>query len=1703
MKKWKQRIFSGLLAAAVALGGMPGAALETRAESQENPGSLQSRLDFSGRPTYLAYNDIIGDKNMFTWTGQGETAEPGQFYDFRETAEGSGIYVLVSTANQERNKAVSLGANGSSVVVAQVDAEDTRQQWQFEKAGEGEEGFYLVKNVASEWYLTTPRSSEADPIDRQYLSVAEKDSSDAQLWKPSIPVNIRIDEEKPEPTVPAERKDHLASGANTGTSDQYLGVAGGSSKPGTALITWTGPEPNQEWKFAETEAGGNVYRIINTSSNLAIAAQDLREGSRLVQLEVSGDDKQLWTFVKTEEEGTYRFRNVGTHLYLTADVKNRGTMILQKNQMDSDLQLWRMANGTPVNAQEKIADYAVKIWVTDGIGVVSSQGAAVLAGEDVTFTLTPREGYKVSHIKFLVNGREQALSEGDNGTWTCTVTNVSEDLTVKAQGDVTTLNGYIYIPEDNYPGRNQCLSPRVVEGFDGTLYATFENGTPSEIIEGEYSFPIYESKDKGETWKRVGEVTNDDRVHPDDYYRIDEYYTGDDNGGAPKSATKVEKGEDGAVRHPWSMQNCPQLFVLPEDQGDLKAGTLICAGVAVPLEEGAETVSDKGYGGLWDSSLDLYYSTDGGRNWTFRSTIAAGGANPRNIMGYDPVWEPFFLYHEGNLICYYSDETDDAHGQKLVYKITKDGGRTWGDSVDIVAVPNQRSRPGMPVVTQLENGKWMLVYETVGMTSPIKSAYKIADDPYNWNPSQAGYNAGESGGLLPGIQNVYGGSPYVYTLGDGRVVAGTGSLSEVFVNTKNDGTGEWKACTTNAPAGYNRSYIQLSTGEFLIAGTEGPGFATQGNKIFVKKVDALSGTEKPDPDPEEPVSNLGIFEIYKAFRDEENVSPSGELVDPEFGTAQVALNSSLSPRMIELKYQENAGDNGKLLATFECNRLPKSDAALVAERQGNGGNIRDDISGFPVYESVDGGITWGGGYREKDARGGNWAPVGYVQNQGAESGVIGMRNCPQIYEMPETIGDLKKGTIICAGNSIQPGTNGAAADVEQSSTTYMDLCISTDLGRTWSHHSTLVGPIDGQCMLLHDTVWEPFFLTHEGRLYAFYSDESIDGTTDQDISYVVYDGEKWSEKHQVIYTRGQRPGMPVVSQLSDGRFMMTFEYAGGRSSGYILSAKNDPTKWLTKDGQYKETVSQDDYIRVNNSGSPYNIVTDTGVVVYNNNALGQFWVNSSKAPDEEGAFWIYYHTGLANAYNRQILPLANGDIMAVGGWNDSSITCVRLNYDMNPDSLSALESKVRYNGQPTYAAYNNSPLFTWTGAGDHAEPNQYYEFQEIKNGIYCLVSTNNGKAVTAKESSAGSGIEFAAKDTEDEKQKWVFEKAGVEGYYRVKNVASGLYMTTPRTAESDAMDLRLTLEEQRETDSQLWKFGIPVNEFTDEGEEKTFRVQVSAGEGGSIQADKTEVKEGGDVTFTIMPEEGFQVKDVVVNGESVGAVTSYTLKNVAGDVTVSAEFEAVPEPPVVKYTVMATAGEGGAISPETAEVDKGASVTFAILADEGFRIKDVVINGVSVGAVSSYTVENVTEDIVASAVFEKVTQPVQEMFDITTDSGKGGRISPASARVKKGETAEFKILPDKGYEIRDVKVDGVSVGKVSTYKFENVVKNHTITAAFKKTAARGTGGQSNDAGKGKSPKTGDTQPILPLVSAMLLAEGAAVYMRKRRKNGEI
>ena len=74
------------------------------------------------------------------------------------------------------------------------------------------------------------------------------------------------------------------------------------------------------------------------------------------------------------------------------------------------------------------------------------------------------------------------------------------------------------------------------------------------------------------------------------------------------------------------------------------------------------------------------------------------------------------------------------------------------------------------------------------------------------------------------------------------------------------------------------------------------------------------------------------------------------------------------------------------------------------------------------------------------------------------------------------------------------------------------------------------------------------------------------------------------------------------------------------------------------------------------------------------------------------------------------------------------------------------------------------------------------------------------------------------------------------------------------------------------------------------------------------------------------------------------------------------------------YTIKATAGAGGSISPSgDVSVREGSDQTFTITPDAGYAVSNVKIDGRSIGAVKSYTFENVTGSHTIEVVFVKGT----------------------------------------------------------------------------------------------------------------------------------
>lgn len=144
------------------------------------------------------------------------------------------------------------------------------------------------------------------------------------------------------------------------------------------------------------------------------------------------------------------------------------------------------------------------------------------------------------------------------------------------------------------------------------------------------------------------------------------------------------------------------------------------------------------------------------------------------------------------------------------------------------------------------------------------------------------------------------------------------------------------------------------------------------------------------------------------------------------------------------------------------------------------------------------------------------------------------------------------------------------------------------------------------------------------------------------------------------------------------------------------------------------------------------------------------------------------------------------------------------------------------------------------------------------------------------------------------------------------------------------------------------------------------------------------------------------------------------------------------------FTVTATAGSNGNISPSgTMIVSNGGSQSFIITPNTGYYVFDVQVDGISVGAITSYSFTNVNANHSIHVTF------AINKFVISAYSGPNGSIYPGGpVSVNYGDSKSFVISANTGYHILNVLVDASTVGAITNYDFTNVTTNHTISATF-------------------------------------------------------
>lgn len=143
----------------------------------------------------------------------------------------------------------------------------------------------------------------------------------------------------------------------------------------------------------------------------------------------------------------------------------------------------------------------------------------------------------------------------------------------------------------------------------------------------------------------------------------------------------------------------------------------------------------------------------------------------------------------------------------------------------------------------------------------------------------------------------------------------------------------------------------------------------------------------------------------------------------------------------------------------------------------------------------------------------------------------------------------------------------------------------------------------------------------------------------------------------------------------------------------------------------------------------------------------------------------------------------------------------------------------------------------------------------------------------------------------------------------------------------------------------------------------------------------------------------------------------------------------------------------------------------AIVDDNEYQLDVIISDGQDIGT--------------ARATLGTKEKVVYTYYIITIKANEGGRTDPLSSfSVIEGEnTPNITFSPNDGFIVKDVKIDGVSMGALTSYIFENVSANHTIEVEFMPLIG--------------VPQTGSPSMTGLAILAILCSAGCFIFVRKK------
>ncbi len=393
--------------------------------------------------------------------------------------------------------------------------------------------------------------------------------------------------------------------------------------------------------------------------------------------------------------------------------------------------------------------------------------------------------------------------------------------------------------------------------------------------------------------------------------------------------------------------------------------------------------------------------------------------------------------------------------------------------------------------------------------------------------------------------------------------------------------------------------------------------------------------------------------------------------------------------------------------------------------------------------------------------------------------------------------------------------------------------------------------------------------------------------------YPVKDGIMSGTSNNPVYNGApieQDSGFSLSGATDIQKFYYWHKSQGAEDSSYVAGLPSDAGDYTIKvGGLHLRTIGEEYYtectfdLTIAKADPSYTV--PTGITAQVGKPLstvtlpeGWAWKDESTIPQTEGTQTypaIFTPDDTAN-YNT-----VETDI-SVGVVNEPVVQEYAITFDANGGSVSPSSAQTK-NGKleslptPTHGGYDFLGWYTEETGGEKVTTDTVFTKNSI---IYAHWQEQTAQEYTVTFNANGGSVSTTSTTTKDGKLESLPTptRGGYDflGWYTQKDGGEKVTTDTVFTKNS-------TIYAHWQKESSSGGGGGSSYDY--------YTITASAGTGGSISpSGSVSVREDTDKTFTITPDSGYHISDVLVDGKSVGAVTSYTFDNVQKRHTIEAIF---------------------------------------------------------------------------------------------------------------------------------------------------------------------------------------------------------------------